>query len=251
MRLIKVDAIASTQTFLSDYVRIHKIGDPICVLAHTQTAGKGQRSSQWVAEAGKNATFSVFYPLTQFLSDNQFYISKVVAIATYEALRRYDIPKLSIKWPNDIMSGNNKIGGILIENSVKGKWIEGTCIGIGINVNQEKFINLPYASSLRNQTSQIFDIEEVCRTILQSLTAKLSLLEKQDWNAIDRSYHTVLYRKGKKTLFRMTSQQDLYGRIQKVLPNGRLVICIGQGLRDFGLKEIQMILPDKNQKEIH
>ena len=66
---------------------------------------------------------------------------------------------LSVKWPNDILSANKKIGGILIENTVKGKKINNSIIGIGLNVNQEKFPDsLKNVTSLKKITNKEFDL---------------------------------------------------------------------------------------------
>jgi BirA family biotin operon repressor/biotin-[acetyl-CoA-carboxylase] ligase len=70
------------------------------------------------------------------------------AVCVVASLEIYNIPKLSIKWPNDIMSSNFKIGGILIENSLKSDGCCFFCRGLGLNINQTNFDNLPKASSL-------------------------------------------------------------------------------------------------------
>ena len=59
------------------------------------------------------------------------------------------IPNLRVKWPNDILSGNFKICGILIENNLKNDIIQSSIIGFGLNVNQLEFGNLKKASSLK------------------------------------------------------------------------------------------------------
>ena len=70
----------------------------------------------------------------------------VMSLAIVKALERLNIPKLSIKWPNDILSANKKICGVLIENVIKQNQLESSIIGIGLNVNQNKFDNLPQAA---------------------------------------------------------------------------------------------------------
>jgi BirA family biotin operon repressor/biotin-[acetyl-CoA-carboxylase] ligase len=55
-------------------------------------------------------------------------------------MQQYNIPNVSIKWPNDIYAGNKKIAGILIENNIQRfyQWTNAV-VGIGLNVNQEDF----------------------------------------------------------------------------------------------------------------
>ena len=73
-------------------------------------------------------------------------------MAIINALEKISIPELSIKWPNDILSENKKIGGILIENFFKKSKINTSIIGIGLNLNQEKFEKVPKATSLKMVT---------------------------------------------------------------------------------------------------
>ena len=73
-------------------------------------------------------------------------------------LRRY-ITDCSIKWPNDIYVKNDKIAGILIENSIIGDKIENTIAGIGLNINQNNFVSdAPNPVSLRMVTGKNYDL---------------------------------------------------------------------------------------------
>ena len=84
-----------------------------------------------------------------------------VSLAVFNTLKHFKIPEISIKWPNDIMSRSKKCCGILIENTIKGNLIDASIIGIGINVNEKQFKDLPLASSLRLATGNNFDISLV------------------------------------------------------------------------------------------
>ena len=95
--------------------------------------------SEWVSEDNKNLTFSVFKRFERFSIDNQFCISMIVSLSIYEVLSALRLSNINIKWPNDILSCDKKIGGVLIENKLKDKQIESSIIGIGLNVNQTNF----------------------------------------------------------------------------------------------------------------
>jgi len=75
----------------------------------------------WSSEDGKNLTFSVFIKIGDLKITNQKYLNYAISIGVYEAVNSYKLPKLKVKWPNDILSENDKIGGILIENSLHPK----------------------------------------------------------------------------------------------------------------------------------
>jgi BirA family biotin operon repressor/biotin-[acetyl-CoA-carboxylase] ligase len=84
----------------------------------------------------------VFYK-DPLLNINQIYNLNIATGCGCWSLEIYNIPKLSIKWPNDIMSSNFKIGGILIENSLKSDGAVSSVVGLGLNINQTNFDNLP------------------------------------------------------------------------------------------------------------
>ena len=129
--------------------------DNLSVLsALEQTAGRGQRGNTWTSNAGENLMFSI---VLKFASDNygraieardQFVLNEIAALSVVDFLHSYSI-QAQIKWPNDIYAGSRKICGILIENSLRGKWLSSSIIGIGLNINQRNFnVNLPNPTSM-------------------------------------------------------------------------------------------------------
>ena len=143
MYIIKLNAIDSTNSYLKEMASVVFPKDFTVVVTELQTKGRGQMGANWQAEKGKNLTASVFKSLSSFSIYDQFYISMAVALAIFKALSTFEIPKLQIKWPNDILSADTKLCGILIENIIKNGKLNGTIIGFGLNVNQKHFNNLP------------------------------------------------------------------------------------------------------------
>ena len=166
MKLIKLDAIDSTNEFLKGLSNRQEIQNFTVVTAQTQLKGKGQMGSKWDSQSGKNLIMSVL--VKDFLFDNEtvFNLNVVISLAVIRSLKNYNIPELSVKWPNDIMSANKKIGGILIENSIKGDGTITSIVGLGLNVNQTEFENLPRASSLALICNANFDKEEILFSIV-------------------------------------------------------------------------------------
>ena len=103
-------------------------------------------------------------------------------------MEKFKIPNLKIKWPNDILSANNKIGGVLIENIIKGKKLNASIAGIGINVNQKSFIDLPSAGSMFLKTNKKYDLKKVFEELLDTLNLFFDLLKSQ----IKSNYYLVL-----------------------------------------------------------
>ena len=141
MQIIKLDATGSTNDYLRSILSAKTLEDYTVVIAENQFAGRGQRGNSWVSEPGKNLTFSFLKRNLTLNPQNHFILNMGVSLALHDALSAIGVPGLTIKWPNDIMSGNSKICGILIENLISGAQIRHSIIGIGLNVNQTNFGN--------------------------------------------------------------------------------------------------------------
>ena len=128
---------------------ISEIDNLSVVSALEQTKGRGQRGNRWSSQPGENLTFSLVVKDFRIKANEQSAISQATSLSLVDLLSRHEI-KARIKWPNDIYAGDEKICGILIENSLKGLEIDWSIIGIGLNVNQTAFPeDLPNPTSMK------------------------------------------------------------------------------------------------------
>jgi BirA family biotin operon repressor/biotin-[acetyl-CoA-carboxylase] ligase len=220
----------------------NSLKDFTVLIAESQQQGRGQGGAQWTTESGKNLTFSVLKRFQNLLAQNQFLVSMAVSLAIYKALNALQIPDLSIKWPNDILSGKRKLCGILIENTLKGSLLKHSIIGIGININQESFNSLPNASSLTLLTGKIYDLDILLDEILPHLNRQLALIEKNEIAGIDKEYQQLLFRKDQSAIYIIADRQ-VEGIIRGVNKHGRLLLEQGSlGVVSYGFKEIAYCL---------
>ena len=148
--IIWLDSVDST----NDEARRHisEIDNLSVVSALEQTEGRGQHGNRWSSQPGENLTFSLVVKNFMIKANEQHAISQVTALSLVALLSMYGIDA-RIKWPNDIYVGDEKICGILIENSLKGQEIDWSIIGIGLNVNQTEFPDdLPNPISMKLST---------------------------------------------------------------------------------------------------
>ncbi|SFC50934.1 BirA family transcriptional regulator, biotin operon repressor / biotin-[acetyl-CoA-carboxylase] ligase [Zunongwangia mangrovi] len=242
MRIIKVDAIPSTNDFVKQYYSGNSSFEPVCVSARFQTKGKGQRGSVWNVTAGKNLTFSLLYPKISVTINHHFLLSAVVSLSVINVLRKFNTPKLSVKWPNDIMSGNFKIGGILIENILKQTDIAASVIGIGLNINQDDFGDLKQASSLKLQTGNDFDLDEILHAILEELLKRLEVLSEENETQILEEYAALMFKKDVVATFQYPNGDFFNGIIRGVTINGLLNVEIEEAVfKTFDLKEVKLM----------
>ena len=158
-----------------------------------QTAGRGQAGNCWESERGKNLLFSTLLRYENILATKQWRLSMLVAVALWDVLANY-LPKenLTIKWPNDIYWGNNKLVGILIENALMGKNVGHSVVGIGVNVNQTEWTsNAPNPISMCQITGKEYPVEE----ILESWICAMKSWELRHTEEIETAYLQHLYRR--------------------------------------------------------
>ena len=241
MKLIKLDAIDSTNEFLKGLSNKQEQENFTVVTAESQTKGKGQMGAIWTSEPGKNLIMSVL--VKGFLPDicHIYNLNIVVSLAVIEVLESFNIPDLSIKWPNDIMSYNKKIGGILIENSIKSDGSIVSIVGLGLNVNQTDFVNLPKASSLAAVCNKQFDKEELLFSIMDNIEKRIKSWEQyadSSWS----DYTGKLFKKGIPMPFSDANNQNFMGIIQGISPTGKLEILLeDDSISQFDIKEVQML----------
>lgn len=242
MLIIKLNATNSTNSYLRDLSIVGNVEDYTTVVAKYQTNGRGQMGSIWSSETSKNLTFSVFKDMSKIYIEHPFYISMATALAILKTLQGLNIPKLSVKWPNDILSENKKICGILIENVIKQNNLYASIIGIGLNVNQKTFENLPKASSLITITGSVFNLDEILNGVLSNLKAYFVELEKGNLSFLKDTYETYLFRKNKPSTFKNAEGLVFSGFIKAVSVSGNLQVLLEDDvIREYDLKDISLL----------
>ena len=141
-----------------------------------QTAGRGQAGNSWESEKGKNLLFSTLLRYPEVEAANQWRLSMLVAVAVREAITAILSPlasrlsPITIKWPNDIYYNDQKLVGILIENTLSGRQIAYTIAGVGINVNQTQWLsNAPNPVSMKQITGEEYDEEGLLNAFLEAI----------------------------------------------------------------------------------
>jgi BirA family biotin operon repressor/biotin-[acetyl-CoA-carboxylase] ligase len=158
------------------------------IVANEQNSGRGQRANTWFSEPKSNLTCSYILRPVFLAAKDQFILSVAVALAVFETVSQF-IPNntLRIKWPNDILVGDKKIAGILIENTLKRSNLETSIIGIGLNVNQVKFPSELNATSIQLNTNTETDLN----LVLEKLNTRL---EKYYLQLREGSFDSMLKR---------------------------------------------------------
>lgn len=238
-KINKIDAIDSTNVALKKQYHKRGIVHGDLLWALDQVKGKGQSDRQWFSEPRKNLTFSFFLATNKLTLPTVFVLNCWVALAVKSALISLGIPAVSIKWPNDIMSENKKMCGLLIENLYRGSKHEASIVGIGLNVNQIHFHNLNQATSMRLSSGRYFDLEEVLHVILQQLAHYLTL--SMTVEETFRAFNASLYGLGEMRDF-VEGGLAFKATVQRVNQHGELVLKTAHAKeRSFQHKRVEWV----------
>lgn len=234
--------VDSTNNYAMEQVNSGQVTSGTAWFTSNQTAGKGTRGKQWLAQPGDISALSIALQPAMLPLSRQFMLSVTVALATCDFFTSYAGDETIIKWPNDIYWRDRKAGGILIENVLRGNVWQYAIIGIGLNINQATFSpDLPNAVSLRQITGKVREAADLARELCTFLDKRIQQLVPANYEALLREYTTRLFRWQQPALYRKDGQ-IFEGIIRDVLPDGHLCLEKDGQILQLGFGEIEFIL---------
>ncbi len=245
MNLITLEQTDSTNSALA--AMGENATEGTVVMAVNQTAGRGQRGNSWEAEPGKNLTFSMMLVPRDITAREQFLISQAVAVAIVTVLRRYlnISEEVAVKWPNDIYVGDQKICGILIENSLSGTVISRSIVGIGLNVNQLEFkSDAPNPVSMIHLIGRQLDLTELLEEICDAINLQMQQLSTEEGKEkLRKEYMSMLWRREGFHPYATPDGYRFDAEVVDVAPDGIFTLRDPFGnSTSYAFKEIQFIL---------
>lgn len=243
---IHLNAVGSTNSYASELLQQIKPLEGTLVYTYNQQNGRGQRGSTWESEANKNGAFSfILYP-TFLFAEQQFILNIAVSLAVADLMTELLVepakkPEIRIKWPNDIYVDGLKVSGILIENTLREKFIQHAIIGIGINVNQTIFHSTAKASSLQLLANRAFDLNEITEQLCENMEARYLQLKAQKQDVLKQEYLQQLYQYNEWKTY-SANGINFEGKITGVKNNGKLCVeLVSSEVKEFDLKEVQFV----------
>ncbi len=234
--------LPSTNTRAAALIRENNVPEGTVIHTNFQSAGRGHADNIWESEENKNLLISIVLYPSMISPADQFLLSMSFSLGICDFLELH-AGTFSIKWPNDIYAANDKIAGILIENSIIGDQIEHTIAGIGININQVNFLSdAPNPVSLTKLTGKQHDLNECLTQLTTSLDKRYKDLIAGDYDLIRHDYLSRLFRYNTWSKFR--DKHGLFtGRILNVSNTGILTVGREDGSRnEYSFKEVDFII---------
>ncbi len=268
-RMIALDEVDSTNSFLR---RLDTQGDRrmTLVTAEYQSAGRGAGTNHWESARGENLLLSLRVMPSNLPVRRMFALSEATALALKETIDSFSLPRplqrrgelsaatapfpppfegtgeATIKWPNDIYYEDSKVVGMLIENDLQGALVRSSVIGIGINVNQRRFLSdAPNPRSLADIVGHDIDRRIVLERFMERFLHYMNLIDEGKDDALDalhEHYKTHLYRFGEEHKY-VDEMGAFCAKLVDVEPSGHLVLQDSEGkLRRYEFKEVRFVL---------
>ena len=159
-RIHYLDSVDSTNDRLKEKAQ-KGAPEGTVIWATEQTNGRGQRERQWISLKNKGLYMSILIRPANPVSPFLYTLFPAVAVAEW-LTEQYNLAA-GVKWPNDVVVGDQKICGVLTEARTSGSRIEYLVIGLGINVNHSHndLRDLTGATSMFLATGRFFSLESL------------------------------------------------------------------------------------------
>ena len=216
------DTISSTNDYLLRKEKNKNKDIKICI-AEEQTKGRGRRGKSWISPKFKN----IYFSLNSYLKKEDLSgLSIAVALSVSKVLTKINVMSL-IKWPNDLLVGNKKICGILIETAKVGELTK-VVIGIGINVNMEysELIDQEW-TSIKLEKKQSVDRNSIITEMINQLCITLNVFEQEEFDYFINKFASLDLLKDKQFTLKDKPNETFIG---KGIDNKGLLIA--QNLKD-------------------
>lgn len=223
------EKVGSTNTIAFDLAEKAKEGT--VVIADSQEKGRGRLGRTWISPPGVNIYMSIILR-PEIEPKDMTLITIMASVACATALRRATGLDISIKWPNDLMASDKKLGGILTELKTDQKRILFTIIGIGININIE-LDQFPddvrkIASSIKNETGKPYSRENIVTEILNEMNKWYIILNTMEKETLLSAWQSLTSTLGRDVMV-IVGQETYTGLAEAIDDEGMLILRLPSG----------------------
>jgi BirA family transcriptional regulator, biotin operon repressor / biotin---[acetyl-CoA-carboxylase] ligase len=240
-RTVEVLAAApSTNRLVADRARAGAAGGLVVVTEH-QTAGRGRLDRVWVTPARAALTFSFLLTPRDVPSDRWTWLPLLAGLAVRDGVRRAGGPACTLKWPNDVLVGDAKVAGILVERVDRPAGATAV-VGVGVNVSTTRDeLPVPTATSLALEDAGHVDRGNLLVAVLGAFAAGYAgwvAAGEDGVRALRAAYLEACDTLGRPVTVALPGGQDLAGEAVGVDEHGRLRVATADGVRVLGAGDV-------------
>jgi BirA family transcriptional regulator, biotin operon repressor / biotin---[acetyl-CoA-carboxylase] ligase len=228
-----VDHTDSTNADLMDRARRGAASGLVCV-AELQTAGRGRRQRAWHSGIGDSLTFSVLWVFASG-SAGLSGLSLAVGVSLVRSLQRLGVVDAKLKWPNDILWQQRKLGGVLIETTGRSSEAVKVVIGIGLNLR----LSGPVAQRIDQSASDLetaglhIERNELFGRVLVDLEEVLETYSRNGFAVFKEEWERAHAYQDKMVRLALADGTQQEGRVTGVDDDGALLLSVGASTRKF------------------
>ena len=237
--------IDSTNTYLKEQPSPPP-GQFRIVIADHQTAGRGRRNRQWVSSPGGSLCLSLSYRLT--VNPTQLPpLTLALGIGIADALAQIGVDGIQLKWPNDLLVGNAKLGGILTESLYRRPDDVTVIVGIGINVAMLPQGDDPMlsdwadaATSLASAMTNPPSRERLSEIVIESLMSTFGIFESRGFAAFVRKFAEYDWLLGKSVVIDAPDGM-VSGTASGIANDGALLVQTASDMREIKAGSVKQV----------
>ncbi len=214
---------------------------PSWFVAHEQTRGRGRHGRWWSSPTGLGLYSTYLWPLPEGLDRKHLMgVPLVVGVAVCRALERWPLTDCGLKWPNDVLVGGRKLGGILIEIVDGGDQQLCAIVGIGMNHgHRDDQLPLATATSLVSELPCPPSLVEFAVAVMSEVEIALGV--ERDMAAIIADYRQYsLHEVGDRLVWK-AAEGPIEGRFEGFDENGRLLLEVNGAVCSVSAGDIESI----------
>jgi BirA family biotin operon repressor/biotin-[acetyl-CoA-carboxylase] ligase len=210
----------------------------LVVVAEQQTAGRGRLGREWTSPPRAGLTFS--FLLRPSVPDARWtWLPLLTGLAVAEATNEMADVDVDLKWPNDLLIGDKKVGGILVERHGPA-----VVVGVGINVTTTQAeLPITEATSLALAGAVVTDRESLLRAVLRAIEARYAEWGASSDDAVSSAYTTRCRTIGSDVTVTMPDGSALCGQARRVDEHGRLVVVTDDGEHAVSSGDVMHVRP--------
>ncbi len=240
-----VEESPSTNATLAGRARVGEAEGLVLVTEH-QTAGRGRLDRVWVTPPQAALTFSFLLAPDRVPTERWPWLPLLVGIAVSEAVRTVTGVECELKWPNDVLVGEKKVAGILVER-IERPAGAAAVVGIGLNVTTARDeLPVPNATSLLLEGAGTTDRSVILREVLRSFEALYGQWVADEGDAkrgLLDSYVRRCATIGRQVSVDLPTGERVVGEASGVDADGRLAVTTAAGVRVLGAGDVVHVRP--------
>jgi BirA family biotin operon repressor/biotin-[acetyl-CoA-carboxylase] ligase len=243
--LVVLVETGSTNAFAAERA-VDPAANGVVVVAEHQTAGRGRLDRTWEAPSRSAITLSALVRPSGVPAVLWPWLPLITGLAVAATLRRTAEVAATLKWPNDVMVGDRKLGGILVERIDVPGTAPAAVIGIGLNVSQRPDeLPVPEATSLLVEGAATLDRSVLLKAVLRALDGLLERWEAAEGGVagLHEAYVEASSTLGRQVRVSLPGGEVVEGEAVAVDDVGRLVVRTDSGERSLGAGDVLHLRP--------